>query len=257
MTIEQPAGWGDDKLTDFISKSQYNIYASFSNPNAKPVYDFLSNINETFHVMTECLQYPSEGSKLLPSMLFLRSHSCFLGSLRLSLSGQLPESYIVMRGCLENALYGLHMETSQDDTMIWLNRHDNDESMKAAKARFTIRNVFKTLGAKDSTLKDDVNKLYNTTIDYGAHPNERAIFSMMKHEKVDDSKEKLMQGYLECDSLAHYLSLKTNSAIGIAALLIIEYVYPERFEIMGISDKLHRYKVGIEPLFGAIRKRFE
>jgi hypothetical protein len=253
MCEEKPKGWGTDNLSDFVSKAQHNIYASFNNTEPKKAYELLSDVNDAFNLMSINLHYPSGQEYILPGMLFIRSHSNYLGALRMSLAGQLPESFMLMRGCLETSLYGLHMFVNPSDAEIWINRHDSVKSLAKVKSTFTIRNVLETLKTKDRSLEESIGKLYDTTIDFGGHPNERAILSMMEFKTRDNHDKLFMQNYLTHSTPVYFNCLKSNAEIGVGALLIFQLVFRERFDILGISEKLERFKEKITPLFITIR----
>ena len=96
------------------------------------------------------------------------------------MSGQVTESYMVLRGCLENSLYGLHISNNPDTREVWLRRHDNERCKRKCKIEFSVGNVFKTLNSRDINIHRIAKDLYETTIDYGAHPNEIGLLSMIE-----------------------------------------------------------------------------
>ena len=92
--------------------------------------------------------------------------------------------------------------------------------------------------------------LYELTIDTGAHPNRKTITLAMKREETDeDILFNLAQ--LNNDPIVFTIALKTCAQVGICSLKIFKLVFPERFDLLGISDdidKLSRKKVGGIPL---------
>ena len=103
-----------------------------------------------------------------------------MGGARLSLSGQTTEAFRVLRGCIENALYGLHIFRSPDDFETWLRRHDDAQSLQKVKNIFRTTLLFQELEAINLNLHRVAKELYDRTIDFGAHPNEQAFSSNMK-----------------------------------------------------------------------------
>lgn len=133
--LPTPPNWGGDEVSNFLEIAHRNGYGSFVHlpaPFAKiTAIDALNrrlidNLNNTRDWFT--------------AFFILRAHSSFLGACRLTVSGQIPESYMVMRGCLENALNGFHIATQPALKEIWLRRHDDESSMRAVKNEFRIRN---------------------------------------------------------------------------------------------------------------------
>jgi len=151
---------------------------------------------------------------------------------------------MVYRGCLENALYGLYLSRTPASQETWLRRHDDEKSKKDVRREFKIQNLLKLLKSEDDKLHHAVNQLYERTIDLGGHPNERAFFSVMKQTK-DPLKITFDSAYLIGNEAALQLGLKSCAQIGICALLIFQRIYPERFDILGLSDQLNSLKKGL------------
>jgi hypothetical protein len=85
--------------------------------------------------------------------------------------------------CLEYALYALHINKDPPLAELWLQRHDDDVSMRAIRNQFQHKKVIGTLQNTDPDLCDAIVLLYKRTIDFGAHPDERAITGSME---IDD-----------------------------------------------------------------------
>ena len=185
-----PPGWGEDSLSAFIENALHNTYATFH--NLKPQYNRLNNIHLVFDSIVHNLDRSPDW---FATFFLFRSHSAFLGGVRLVLSGAIPEAYMLLRGCLETAFYGFYTRGDNQRQEIWLRRHDDEKSKAKVKKEFTIRNVLNFLKSKDESLYKISNELYVRTIDLGAHPNERAFFSMMKQKK-DESKITFDSAYL-------------------------------------------------------------
>ena len=114
--------------------------------------------------------------------------------------------------------------------------------MRTVKREFTVRNVKNTLAATDNRLSQIIDDLYERTIDFGAHPNERAITGSMTMTH-DDGRTEIQQIYLHGDSLALDHGIKTTAQIGLGSLFMFQNIFPERFQILGISaeiDQLQR-----------------
>ena len=82
------------------------------------------------------------------------------------------------------------------------------------------------------------------TIDYGAHPNELALTSLLKRSDEGDVV-KFNLNYLSGDSSAFRLSIKTTAEVGLCSLYIFKNVYNDRFKILGVTDKLEKLKSGL------------
>lgn len=112
------------------------------------------------------------------------------------------------------------------------------------KKEFTIRKVLDFLKSNDENLYTISNELYERTIDLGAHPNERAFFSVMKQKK-DESKITFDSAYLIGNEPALQLGIKSSGQIGICAFLMFQKIYEKRFEILGLCDQTNHLKKGL------------
>ena len=230
----QPAPrWGDDLLSKFIDDALANIFATFANKPAQ--YRHIVNIDSCFYKAASNLSNPTD---LVAAFLLVRSHSAYRAACRLALSGQATESYVILRSCLECAIYALHINKNPPLAELWLRRHDDDVSLRAMRNEFEHKKVIRTLEKTDPKLYDAVASLYERTIDFGAHPNERAITGSIEIRHGANSKEYLPI-YLHGDGLALEHALKMTAQCGLDSLLVFQCIYPERFALLGISENLH------------------
>ena len=137
---------------------------------------------------------------------------------------------MVLRGCLESALYGLSLSRNPSRQEIWLRRHDDEKSKEKVKKEFRIRNLFNSLKLEDTRLHNITKELYGRTIDLGGHPNERAFISVMKQKK-DHSRITFDSAYLIGNEPALQLCLKSCAQIGICVLFIFQRIFRERFSL--------------------------
>ena len=234
-----PPSWGDDQLSAFIENAAGNIYASFH--NLKPQFNLLKDIHLVFDSIVQNLDRTPEW---FASFFLFRSHAAFLGAVRLALSGAIPESYMVLRGCLENAFYGFYLYDDKERQETWLRRHDDQKSKAKMRSEFTIGKVLGFMKTKDKALHKISKDLYERTIDLGGHPNEKAFFSVVKQKK-DKSKITFDSAYLIGNEPALQLAIKSSAQIGICSLSIFEKIYEKRFQILGLSDRINRLKQGL------------
>jgi hypothetical protein len=167
-----PVGWADDKVTQFLETAQQNSFATFA--KLRIFFEHLVDMDSLFRQAIEHFGRPTDW---LAGVFLLRTHSAYLGAVRLGISGQLPETYMVLRSCLESALYALHIEKDTSRAETWIRREENAQSRKRTKSEFTARRVLDTLKKSDVKIYDAVSALYERTIDFGAHPNESAFFA--------------------------------------------------------------------------------
>jgi len=166
------AGWGRDKLTQEIEGAFCNIGVSFL--NLKPYFELLIKATEIFSDASELLSW-STLDGLIACSLFGRAAGCFLGAVRLSCSGQLTETWVLLRACLENSLYAFYIFKNPKRAEIWIDRHKDEGSKQKCKETFLIRNIWDELKAKSPSIAREMKDFYNKSIDWGAHPNERSL----------------------------------------------------------------------------------
>jgi hypothetical protein len=227
-----PPHWADDSLSAFLDQAFRNTLATFVHKSSAS--GILVKIDQCYMRVGENLHHPSN---VLGALLFLRSHSAFRAACRLSMSGQVADAFPSMRTCLEYALYALHIVTNPATGEKWLRRHGDTQSHKICREEFKHSNIILSLRKHDQRLYSIVEQLYNTTIDFGAHPNERAITGSM-----EITEKEMQQIYLHSDSLSLEYGLKMSARVGLGSLHILRLVFKERFELLGIGPKLNRLR---------------
>ena len=231
-----PKDWGSDSLGKFLEDARHNMLATFA--NLRPQYDALAAIDRLYCQMIQNL---NQSPEFIAGFLLIRTHSSFRAAVRLCLSGQVAEAYMALRGCLESALYGLYLAGDSNRQEIWLRRHDDDASRRRSRKEFAIRNVLDHLQSIDARTSNIAQSLYDRTIDYGAHPNERAVSTQIKTE-CDGSRADFTAEYFLCGGLPHQLSLKSAAQVAICCLDIFYSVFRDRYRILGIDETLDRIR---------------
>src|SRR6266481_4471536 len=95
-----PPGWGNDELSKYLQKVHENHYASFV--QKKAWFDKLSAVNDLFFTVAKNIINPENP---VAAILFYRSHSAYLAAGSCATAGQVVESMVLVRSCLENAAY--------------------------------------------------------------------------------------------------------------------------------------------------------
>ena len=95
-----------EKLAEFFKALDDNYLESVE--HFTTISDRVQQIDNLF---SDILKHIQDADGPLRFFFLVRSHGAFRSSLRLSYGGQLVESYVMMRACLENAIY---TETKMD-----------------------------------------------------------------------------------------------------------------------------------------------
>ena len=159
-TIKIPPRWSDDALSSFMTDAFKNSLASFVRRHGE--FEMLLRIHSNFAKICDNLANPPD---FLGAIFIIRSHGAWLGAVRLALSGQVPETYPLLRSSLEYALYALQINKTKGLGEVWIRRHDDGNSIKAMKKAFQHVTVMDTLKTSDSKLHATLETLYERTID--------------------------------------------------------------------------------------------
>ena len=231
-----PPMWTDDSLSDHVNQAFRNILATFV--QKKPQFGMLIEIDRLYVAIGKSLSHPEN---ILAPLFVTRAHSAFRAGCQLSSGGQVSEAFCVLRACLECSLYCLHIYEHDSLSEVWLRRHDSPQTLKASRNEFSHSQVMATLRRNDPRLCATIQKLYERTIDYGGHPNERSITGSIKMEASEDEVG-VKQYYLHGDSLYLEHGLKSAAQVGLGGLYILRLVFRERFDILNITNRLDQLR---------------
>jgi hypothetical protein len=233
-----PDDWGQDSLSQFLDTAQRNTIATFV--NVRHDYNRLRDINTLYaDLIHNLINTPDWFS----AFFLLRAHASYLGAVRLATSGQAGETYMVIRGCLENALYGLYFHRNPNSIETWLSRTDSSKAKKRVRNEFTARAMLSCLESVDPDTHRVADYLYQRTIEFGAHPNKDAVLSVLT--KSDDTDAVHFQLRYLAAGAPMALAMKTTAQVGVCSLHIFQHVFKERFEIMQLTDRLRRLESGL------------
>jgi hypothetical protein len=245
MRIETPDNWGKDSVTTFLSNAFTNCVATITNFRETPIIQVLIGINDVFFA-ADAIKYHPKEEFLLP--LFLgRAHSAYLGAIRLSTSGQVVETYMVARGCLENAVYSLFIqddptikEEIPERVRIWGDREENEAADRICRQTFSTKNVFRNLARHNAELERKASELYRIAIGRGAHPN------FAGHLVTSDicSEGGHIDFLIPGNEMVCKACIQFAVHVGICTLRIFELACGEKFVRNGVSEKLQ----GVEKL---------
>jgi hypothetical protein len=160
------------------------------------------------------------------------------------MAGSIPEAFMVMRGSLESALYGLYIGRNPESMAVWASRHDGVEQRKLVRSTFTIAKMWTCLGAIDPVLRIAAEAVYDKTIDQGAHPNVGSL-SLATKVTRDESKTRFTIAYLTADGDVIRGTMKSVAQVGVVGLDIFQHVFPERFEQLGVTQRLKGLRAGL------------
>ncbi|MEQ9446266.1 MAG: XRE family transcriptional regulator [Rhodospirillaceae bacterium] len=232
QSYEPPEGWGEDALTNYLEEAYRNRHATFA--NLHEWRDKLVNIDKCFVTIADGWTNPKNP---LVSTLFFRAHSAYRAACENAYAGQVANLYPQLRVCMEYAGYALHIDRDDKRAVTWLNRHEDEDSLKAVKQEFQISKVRDTIKFADHKKAEIFDHLYQRCIDWGAHPNEMAVTGNARLIKQGDRKL-YEQTYLHGAGVMMEGGLKTTAQCGLCTLGIFQEAFPARFELLGVKHDI-------------------
>jgi hypothetical protein len=233
--------WGTDKLSEYLRRSEQNTYAAASNLGGD--YQRLVAIHEFWLEICEAFQVVPDAELL--AMWFLQmANSAWTAAIRVGLGGQPIESRPLLRSTLEHAAYALHFTRHPDLKLVWINRHDTPQSRDATRKGFSTNQVANTLRTETEALAATYSNAYEELIDFGGHPNERALSSRLT--LTSEPGVNLSAVTQLTDDHRDYLFLARSCArVALIALEIFGRIYEVKFRLASFDVKLARLKAGV------------
>jgi hypothetical protein len=233
--MAHPAGFGTDTLSDFLFAAEMSTLATYEQKESlfrrlvekdahfrvmgRAVMNFVSNqFNKQYPQLAVHEIQPTDAD-WLEVYFFQQCHSSYLAAVRLAASGQNPPAQMVLRGCLENAMYAYLVFRRPQDKHVWLNRASEPETVRD---RFTASQVWKQMDHHDPQLRKRIEPLYDRTIDEGAHPNVNAMKRHFSHEH-NFKRFQATLSYLDPPNIEHSLNEVLEVVEG--ALVIFDLVF--------------------------------
>ena len=238
-TEKKPPDWDTDPLSFFFKDAEYNERVAAL--NFPKTYELLGQVHALFQKFEEVIEKDNRDELLVPRFLMVRAHSSFLAGIRLAMSGQVSESFPLLRSVVEYAWYALHIakDPGTKRSKIWLRRDDDAEAQKRCKREFRVNKVQRTHEALDAAAAKEFHGVYKDLISFGAHPNPFAVMTALSKietaNQIDYSVDILSP---EWEPAIHALKMAVTTAIG--ALKTFQLVFPKRFTDTGLDLEIEK-----------------
>jgi hypothetical protein len=114
---------------------------------------------------------------------FMQSNFLWSAGVRTALSGHPIAAFPILRSSIEAAAYTYLMVRSERVRDAWAFRERSDADRKAARGLLTqaVSDTAKALGDAERGFGAHLNRIYQETITFGAHPNPRSAFKHLVH----------------------------------------------------------------------------
>lgn len=234
-SVDGAEQWADHPLAHFLAGAWRNTVRSFRREHAH--YDALAEIDALFRQLVE---HASQGTERLASSMLVRTHGSLLAASSLALSGQVAESYVLMRNSLSSALQGVFLAGDAERQQIWIARADNDQAAELMQSTFAAGSMLEHLRDLDAATAAICERLQQRTIDRSAHPNAHGPFVHTgDNQPVDFSR-----AYLITDDDVQRMALRSAAQVGICTLSMFYYVYGELYRAHKLDARLAKLRQG-------------
>jgi hypothetical protein len=234
-----PPQWGDDALTSFIELTRHQQFATFVKLRA--LFDKMLQVDEAFVRFHTDLTDPED---LVGPFFSVPAHAALRAATSLAMSTQISPGFAAMRQCLEASLYGLYISQHPDSFETWIKRTEDDASRRQMKNEFTIAKLQKTLESLDADTFSLWTRMYDKTIDFGAHPNPSALLSTLK-KKEQEKGIRWEVTYLTSEPEVIRGTFKSVAQTGVISLRVFRHVFPKRFQALGITESFSTLQQGL------------
>ena len=194
--------------------------------------------------------------------LAMHSFLMYVSSMRVALSGNPTAIFPVLRAALESACYSFLIGEEPELGSLWLKRHEDTDALKACRRRFTsaVKEAAKRIQAKERVVEGTqewVNDVYDAAIDFGGHPNPKAIlpFIGLEHQSFDGSVRMSLGGLYSSTSFETNRALVACLDYGcvIALMLVFSRKDPSDEDILALTE-LHDLKEQVVAESFAVRQ---
>lgn len=173
------------------------------------------------------------------TFFFMRCHSIFRAACATALAGQCQETFVLARPILEFAAAALLVRDKPAHQNTFLNRGRTKNEKEDSKKIFNHHQFSIVIANHDERLKKIYCTLYDQCIDFGSHPNQQGLVSGLKVEHTDE-KTVFDTSYLVPGTIEQRFCMKALAETALCALRIFQFIFPERFMLLGITANLDK-----------------
>lgn len=132
----------------------------------------VSQMDDIFH--DEIFLHPLSGNPTA-DLLIINAYTLLLAAVREALTGHVVCVFPVVRAALESSCYAYLIASDDSRADVWLDRHSSEAALKKCRALFTAKKAVDALRGSDPVMAEYVWSFYESSIDFGAHPNTKSV----------------------------------------------------------------------------------
>lgn len=234
-----PPGWGADQLTSYFEQARLSGWATYTQPDTREWYKRLVAIDALYPQCIDALQ--ARTPHRVESLMLICTHGAWRAAAEFAMQGRSCETMVLLRSALEYALYAAHFQRHPELVKVWMHRSDGLEQLQAVKKNFRPSAMLDELQTTHDAIGSRARLLYDRMIDTGAHPNEVAFFGRLGiADAPTEGGHEVKVQYFQGGDTAQQHALKTVCQVGVCALECFRLIWPERFDIVGITDAMQK-----------------
>lgn len=170
-----------DTLSDYLTATNenHNLHAE-KEPHMMAM---IHKMDRIFHEEIFEHEYDANAATML---LAMNSYMMLSNSVHQALSGHMVAVFPVARAALESACYAFLTSSDEKMSSIWFDRGKSKTATSRCRDEFSVKKAARKLRAEYPELADYIDALYDSTIEYGAHPNIRSVSQHLKDKGLVD-----------------------------------------------------------------------
>ena len=240
--MQPPPGWGLEPLTDFLQSSTRNAWATYMQPETSELVRHAQRIDAVFQEAIDLMSGPN--ADFVEALMLVNACCAFRTAVQLAMETKSSETFPVIRTCLEYSMLAVHMHRNPQLVETWLRRGESLEHRKAVRRHFQTSAMLDTLTMSHNAIGERVSNLYELSIDFGAHPNEQALFGRLSIDHLPNGDVRFQTMMLGNVATVPAI-LKSALQAGVTALECFWLIYRERFDLMHTTDPIEALKQGL------------
>jgi hypothetical protein len=227
--MKTPPGWEANSLTDFLDSAHHNTFGTFQ--QHKYIWGHLSRIYDGFDRLTNNLY---NSLPILPVLLYTRSHSAFMAATRLAVATQTVDVNPVLRSAVEYSVIAMYFKHHPKVASLWLKRHESEKTRAKVRNELRTGQVFRFVKEQHPRLGGELKRLYEASIDDGAHPNVAGVVKGLN--VIEDLKDVTINtNFLTDEEPLIEFCLYMTSSVGVTVLEMGSVIFKERAKVLSLD----------------------
>jgi hypothetical protein len=253
-SARRPRAWQSDPLSEAIEGAFSNQLVTWEECRLEVLA--IRAVDEAF---LRAVSHDEEDDAPEWRLFLLRCHAHYRAAASLVLARQLNESMILIRAILESAVYGYRIVKSEAAFEAWRQRHDGHVNRKASKKLFVItgeQGILAEMRLEAPGVADAIERMYEHSIDFGAHPNVLGVVSSLAQARDGSSDDDRDFEYTTIDTGRVRREFVALASAGLVALAVFDVLKPGWFQRSGAGRTLRDARDRIVALRYSILESF-